>query len=215
MVSLMDNLSTVDTIVWDFDGVLNRNVVDGKFLWQESFEAEFGHSIEIFSEMIFNDKWTEVLRGEMGLLETMTDWAGTVGYHGDLRNVLEFWFQNDYYLDDKVLAWLATSKRANIRNVMATNNEPMRTQFIAEDLGFADRMDRIFASGLMGVSKPSEEFFDAVSDELSVDPDELLLIDDSEENCEAADACGWQVHWFDGKDYAGLEARLREAGVFG
>jgi FMN phosphatase YigB (HAD superfamily) len=42
-----------------------------------------------------------------------------------------------------------------------------------------------------------------------------MLIDDSAENIEAADACGWQVHWFDGQDYAGLEAKLTEVGALG
>ena len=56
----MFNVSTVDTIVWDFDGVLNRNIVDGKFTWNDGFEAEFGQSIETFNEMIFNDKFSEL-----------------------------------------------------------------------------------------------------------------------------------------------------------
>ncbi len=43
----------------------------------------------------------------------------------------------------------------------------------------------------------------------------MMLIDDSAENIEAADACGWQVHWFDGQDYAGLEAKLLEVGALG
>jgi len=211
----MFNLSEVDTIVWDFDGVLNRNYVDGKYIWTSNFEDEFGHSIETFNEIVFNDKFSEILTGEMSLIDAVSDWAGTVGYHGDLMNLIEYWFQNDYNLDERVMGWLAASKRSNLRNVMGMNNEAMRTQFIAEDLGFANRMDRIFASGLMGVAKPDEAFFDMVSDELSVEPDEMMLIDDSAENIEAADACGWQVHWFDGQDYAGLEAKLLEVGALG
>ncbi|MEO1919466.1 MAG: HAD-IA family hydrolase [Paracoccaceae bacterium] len=211
----MFNPSTIDTIVWDFDGVLNCNMVDGRIVWGDGFEAEFGHSFETFSEMIFADKFSEILIGEMNLMDAVADWAGTVGYHGDLRNILEFWFQSDYNLDNKVMGWLAASKRSNLRNVMGTNNEAMRTQFIAEDLGFAERMDRIFASGLMGVAKPDEVFFDMVSDELSIEPDAILLIDDRADNIEAAEACGWQVHWFDGQDYAGLQAKLEEVGALG
>ena len=69
------------------------------------------------------------------------------------------------------------------------------------------------ASGLMGVVKPDEAFFEMVSDELAVEPDEMMLIDDSADNIEAAEACGWQVHWFDGEDYDGLEAKLTEVGA--
>lgn len=211
----MLEINRIDTIVWDFDGVLNRNVVDGKNLWMAGFEDEFGHSIEIFTEMVFRDDFLKAISEQGGLIELVKDWAGTVGYNGDLMTVIEFWFHNDYYLDDKIMGWLAAAKRANIRNVMGTNNEPMRTQFIAEDLGFADRMDRIFSSGWMGVAKPDEDYFDQISDELSVEPDELLLIDDMEENIEAAAACGWQVHLFDGKDYDALEVKLRSVGALG
>ena len=205
-------MEKIDTIVWDFDGVLNRNIEDGQLIWQPGFEGEFGHSVETFNDMVFNDKFNDVLIGELSLMDVLADWAATVGYQGDLRNILEFWFQSDYNLDDRMMALLAASKRANFRNVMATNNEPMRAQFIAADLGFEDRMDRIFASGLMGVAKPDEGFFDMVSDELSVEPDELLLIDDNAENCETADACGWQVHHFTG-DYTALEKQLKQAGI--
>ncbi|MEE9454440.1 MAG: HAD-IA family hydrolase [Paracoccaceae bacterium] len=211
----MDSLGTIDTIVWDFDGVLNRNFVDGRYLWQDGFTDAFGHEIEIFCDMIFNDKFHEILTGEMSLLDALSDWAATVGYQGDLRNLIEFWFQNDYHLDDKVMGWLAASRHANIRNVLGTNNDPMRTQFIAEDLGFSDRMERVFSSGNLGVAKPDEGFFDKISDTLSVEPDALLLIDDTHKNCEAAEACGWHAHWFDGKDYAGLEAKLHQIGALG
>jgi len=202
----------IDTIVWDFDGVLNRNVVDGMFTWQDGFEDTFGHSIETFSDMVFNDRFQDVIIGELSLMDVLADWAGTVGYHGDLRNILEFWFQADYNLDEKVMGLLSASGRSNIRNVLGTNNEAMRTQFIAVDLGFEERMDRIFASGLMGIAKPDEAFFDTVSDELAIEPEGLLLIDDRAENCEAAEACGWQAHLFDG-DHTALAARLELAGV--
>ncbi len=205
-------MTTIDTIVWDFDGVLNRNTVDGRYTWQDGFEAEFGHSIETFSEIVFNDRFHDVIIGEMSLLDVLADWAGTVGYLGDLRNILDFWFQEDYNLDERMLALLNRARAANFRNVLGTNNEAMRTQFIAADLGFEDRVDRIFASGLMGVAKPEEGFFDMISDELSVEPEDLLLIDDCADNCETADACGWQVHHFTG-DVEALEKRLKAAGI--
>ncbi len=211
----MDISGNIDTIVWDFDGVLNRNYVDGRYLWQDGFTDEFGHDIEIFREMVFQDKFADVTVGEMSLFEVLSDWAATVGYQGDLRNVVEFWFQNDYYLDARVMAWLEASKQANMRNVLGTNNDPMRTQFIAEDLGFGDRMERVFSSGNLGVAKPDEAFFDKISDALSLEPDALLLIDDTQENCTAAEACGWHAHWFDGKNYAALEAKLQSVGALG
>ncbi len=203
-------MSSIDTIVWDFDGVLNRSADFNDSDWHHGFEGEFGHSFETFRDIVFNDTFTEVLIGEISLMDVLADWAATVGYHGDLRNVIEFWFQSEYDLDERVLAMLSASR---LRNVMGTNNDPMRTQFIAQDLGFAERMTHIFASGLMGVAKPDEGFFDRIADELRVEPESLLLIDDRPDNIEAARANGWHAHRFDGQDYAGLQSTLTRIGA--
>ena len=58
----MFNLSTVDTIVWDFDGVLNKKPMDEASRWTTGFEDEFGHSVDIFNEIIFNDNLRLELR---------------------------------------------------------------------------------------------------------------------------------------------------------
>lgn len=203
----------ITTIVWDFDGVLNRNYVDGRFLWQDDFEVEFGQSIEVFEELIFSEHFQRVIRAELDLTELIAAWADEVAFVGDQRDIIDFWFQNDYYLDDRMMTMLARASASSLINVLGTNNEPLRTQFIAEELGFANRLDRIFSSGQLGVAKPDDEFFHTVAEELHVAPETILIIDDTRDNTDAALGCGWHAHWFDGSDYDGLEKRLKECGA--
>lgn len=209
----MEQSGLIDVIVWDFDGVLNRNFVNGQYIWHAGFEDEFGWPIETFKEIVFRGDFHAVQTGELSLMELVTDWAREVGYQGDLRNVLEYWFQNDYDFDDRMMGWLDQSKRSPIRNVMGTNNEIMRTQFIAEDLGFSARMDEIYASGTLGVAKPDADFYEAIAEDLGADPERMLMIDDTAENVEGAQNCGWHGFHFTGKNYDKLHALLQEVGA--
>ena len=99
----------------------------------------------------------------------------------------------DFYPDVEVMAWLAACK---IPGVIATNNEAHRAKYIRDNMGFHDKVQKMFASGLLGVKKPSPTFFKAIEDWSGLPPQEILLIDDSEKNIIAASARGWQTFHF-------------------
>ena len=53
-----------------------------------------------------------------------------------------------------------------------------------------DFFDQVFLSCELGMEKPEKAVFDKVVQELQVEPSEVLFLDDSEANCEAARQCG-------------------------
>ena len=63
---------------------------------------------------------------------------------------------------------------------------------------FLGEFDRYYVSGAMKVAKPDPEIFTRVESDCRIAPDRLLFVDDRQENIDAAAACGWQVHRFDG-----------------
>lgn len=76
-----------------------------------------------------------------------------------------------------------------------------------------DFFSHIFLSCAMGVEKPSPEIFQAVTSSLGAPREEILLLDDSPQNCAAARAFGWkallcqsQKQWF---AYFDAQGRLR------
>ena len=65
-----------------------------------------------------------------------------------------------------------------------------------ETMGLAEHVDGIFYSAQLGAKKPDIEFFAKVQAAVGLAGDEMLLIDDSRQNVEAALAAGWQaLHW--------------------
>ena len=181
-------------VVWDFDGVLNRGFQGGFFLWQQGFEADLGTSAQVFTDYMFNStSFADVLVGKTDLLDLLADYTSDCAVPHSPRALLDYWLNRDAHPDEQVADWL---KRCPHPGVIATNNEAHRADFIWRQMGFATRMQHIFASGPMGVRKPDPQFFTRIMDWSGLPAAEHLLIDDAEKNITAAADLGWQVFHF-------------------
>ena len=193
-------------VAWDFDGVLNRGFEGGFFLWQQSFEADLGVSAADFTRFMFEGpRFAEVLTGKRDLLHLLGDWISAHDVPHQPRTVLDYWLTKDARADAQVLGWLAA---CSVPGVIATNNEAHRAGHIWNAMGFSGRMQRIFASGPMGVKKPDAGFFAQIEEWSGLAPGDILLVDDAEKNILAAAARGWQVFHFTDTTRDGLPAVL-------
>jgi putative hydrolase of the HAD superfamily len=193
-------------IAWDFDGVLNRGFEGGFFLWQQGFEADLGVSAETFTAFMFGSgRFEDVLIGKRDLLDLLAEWIAADGVAHSPRTVLDYWLHRDARLDAQVMGWL---DRSPAPGVIATNNEAHRAEFIWQRLGFAARMQRIFASGPLGARKPDGAFFAEIERWSGLPSAEILLVDDAEKNIAAARARGWQAFHFHDESRHGLPELL-------
>ena len=198
----------VDCIVWDFDGVLNANSVEGRLIWKDRLEADTGLSVEEMHKEVFNEDFLKVLAGRIDLLDHISRWTDRIGYAPGAAQLIDYWFTQDARPDAQMLALMDQLKATGYRQAIATNNEPRRTTFLEAEMGFGERVEAIFSSGRLGVLKPDRAFFDQVLEALKLPADRVFFIDDSAANVEAAARLGWQAFHFRDFDYTGLKARL-------
>ncbi|MEM7425328.1 MAG: HAD-IA family hydrolase [Pseudomonadota bacterium] len=182
----------VRVIAWDFDGVLNRNVVDGRFTWIDDFERDLGLPPGPFEETVFGHNLDDVLTGREDVRDRIVHWAQEYGFSAGADAMLEYWFQRDVRPDAEMLELMDALTACGMRQVLVTNNEPRRTAFIENEMGFGARVEHIFASGRMGIAKPAAEFYARVTGALQVERAEILIVDDLSRNVEAAVHFGWQ-----------------------
>ncbi len=198
-------------IAWDFDGVLNANIRDGRFIWADTFEADLGVSLESFTGYVFaSHRFREVLVGARDLGDLLEAWVADAGLSLTAAEVMEYWFRKDSHPDAQLLA---LSQRLAQRQVIATNNEAHRAAYIWGEMGYSARMEQIFAAGPMGVKKPDTVFFEEITEWAGCAPSEALLVDDHPPNVEAAKGLGWETFYFNDETRGGLEARLRALGA--
>ena len=145
-------------IAWDFDGVLNRGVEDGRFVWQDLLPDAFGICQNTFADRVFGEGFWPVMRGEVDVLDHLQEWKSHVGFDGPVEDVLQFWFREDAKPCADMLGMIDQVREAGLLQVMATNNETRRTSFIENEMGFGPRLDRVFSSGRMKVAAGSGLF---------------------------------------------------------
>ena len=196
-------------IAWDFDGVLNRNIVDGKFVWAANFDADLGASGAEFSEFVFKSgRFADVLVGIRDIRDVVSEWLAQSTCHWQADEVLDYWFSKDAVPDARSIALLERARGVGLTNVLATNNERRRASYIEHKMGFGEHVQRIFAAGPMGCKKPDTAFYRMIEAELGATPGDIFLVDDTAENVAAACAAGWTGFLFHEGDYAGLEEAL-------
>jgi HAD superfamily hydrolase (TIGR01509 family) len=77
-------------------------------------------------------------------------------------------------------------------------------QMIEKDLIPSVPFDVIVDSSKVHAIKPEADMYQKATELSGVEPDQILLIDDSRANLMAAERAGWRVMWFD--DYRPTES---------
>jgi putative hydrolase of the HAD superfamily len=187
---------TIKALMVDVDGVLvDGRPEDGRH-WRTSIEEDLGFTSDALQEQFFAPYWDNILVGRAGLMEYLGTVLQKIAPHVNPETLVSYWFQKDSRLVAPLLAELSLIRSAGIRAYLATNQEHLRAAYLMEQLGLADHVDGIFYSARIGAQKPDMEFFAKVQAAVGLRGEEMLLIDDSRHNVDAARKAGWQaLHW--------------------
>jgi putative hydrolase of the HAD superfamily len=185
-------LENTDVVVWDFDGVINRNYDEHGFLWYRNLEQDHQISISDLQGELFGDNWKRILCGEIPIHGVLTRCLTRLGYNGSIQSFLEYWMERDFSIDPQILDLMQRIASTGKVQVIATNNEPAKSNLIWDGHGLKNFCSHMFSSGELGILKPDEEFFIAIEQGLGSLPHRILLIDDTPNNVDAAKQRGWK-----------------------
>lgn len=180
----------------DVDGVL----VDGRpgdgLHWQASLEEDLEISPDTLHEDFFVPYWEDIVLGRAGLMEHLATALEKIAPHVSAAEFVAYWLEKDSRVVSPLLQELSLIRSAGVRVYLATNQEHLRAAYLMERLGLAEHVDGIFYSAQLGAKKPEREFFAKVQEAVGMRGEEILLIDNSLQNVEAAMKAGWQgLHW--------------------
>ena len=196
----------------DVDGVLVDGRPDDGRPWHTSVEEDFGFSSDTLHKEFFTPYWENIVLGRAGMMEPLSAVLAKIAPQVSAAEFVSYWFERDSRLVTPLLEELSSVRSAGVRVYLATNQEHLRATYLMEKLGLADHVDGMFYSAQLGAKKPDAEFFERIQTAVGLGGKEILLIDDSRENIEAARKAGWQaLPWTKG-DSPGLVGRLVPAG---
>lgn len=177
-------------VLWDIDGVL---IAPWQF--RDKLEGEYGISPEVTGSF-FADRFRDCLVGEADLRYELRHRLGDWGWSDSVDRFMRLWFEAEKEPVAEVMDFVAELQRAGYPCYIASNQERYRARYLSETVGFSQVFDELFFSSRMGVRKPDSAFYVAIQEELGRSPSELVLVDDSLANVEAARVLGWTAVHF-------------------
>lgn len=193
-------------LIWDLSGVL----IIEKPVNTYEFAASCGLSSkrwrEIDTDFLINKKrWGEVEKGKLSLEQFCIELSNEIKRKGGECSILKastIWGTPNPFAcgngERKRLISFIRSLKGQILNCLATNNiKEWREIWI--NLVPIDDFRYIFDSSSMGVRKPESEFWEIIENTVYEETEmrnDIILVDDSLENCISAVSYGWNAIQF-------------------
>ena len=183
-------------LMMDVDGVLvSGRPSDDRHLFAE-LEADLGLSPDRLRQTFFTPFWEAIVTGREGLTERLTPVLAEIAPRVSAERLIAYWFENDSRVDQAVLSAVQRYRDRGLPVFLATNQEHLRADYLMRQVGLGAHVDGIIYSAALGHLKPSAEFFERAAAIAAAAPEDIVLVDDTLANVEAARQAGWSaVHW--------------------
>lgn len=201
-------MNAVQAIISDFGGVLTSPLLDSFAAFQESSGislAALGHALAAIAAHDGANPLFELETGrlsEAAFLETLSrqltdDLGRPVELHGFAERYLAELHPNQPMID-----YMGRLRERGYRMAICTNNIREWEQMWRAKLPVDEIFDVVVDSSLVGTRKPEPRIYEITLERLGVRPEEALLLDDVEINCQAARELGLTAVWFRDNDQA-------------
>jgi len=186
----------IRALIIDVDGVLVTGRPEDGRNWAADLERDLGVNAADLQREFFARHWDDIIVGRAKLSERLSPSLARIAPHVSCDRLISYWFEKDSRLDSAILNDVAACRATGLKICLATNQEHMRAAYLMNVLGLAERVDGIFYSADLGCRKPEQQFFRRIEASTSLSPEELLLVDDTPANVDAARDAGWNaVQW--------------------
>jgi putative hydrolase of the HAD superfamily len=105
---------------------------------------------------------------------------------------MTFWLKTGAVVDHDVLGYAKKLRAAGVGCHLGSNQEKIRSSYLWNVFGLSNHFDSAFFSCDMRCVKPCPQFYEKICASLRVQPNEIVLLDDVQENVVAAQQCGWR-----------------------
>ncbi len=204
-------MTPIRAVVSDFGGVLTSPLLDSFMAFQSSSGIsleQLGQAMAAVAEHTGANPLFELETGRMTeaafLKELEAELTRLLGrdvhLHGFGEQYFEHLHPNSVFID-----YMGTLRSRGYRMAICTNNVREWEPLWRAKLPVDEIFDVVIDSAFVGSRKPESRIYHLTLERLGVEPDEALLVDDIEINCDAARELGMQAVWFRSTDQAVAE----------
>lgn len=166
--------------------------------WSAHLEHDLGLSPALLQSAFFEPHWPDIILGRAALRDRLSPVLAEIAPGLGVDRLVEYWFENDAHLDQRLLAELAPIRASGVKLHLATVQEHERARYIWDGLALKQHFDGMHYAADLGWAKPAVQFFQAAAARSGFAPDEIFFIDDKQANVDAACGEGWSAALWDG-----------------
>jgi putative hydrolase of the HAD superfamily len=193
----------------DADGVLQHRPGG----WEDAFVDFVGteRAAAMLADMFEAEK--PAIRGDADVIGIIASVLARYGSDADPEHVYDtVWRRIDVPEQSRDL--VRRLRAAGLGVHLGTNQTRQRAAYMRTTLGYDELFDVSVYSAELGVSKPADAYFRTAVERIGARADEVLFVDDTRPNVEAAARVGLAaVHWHMDEGMDALVERLAEHGV--
>lgn len=192
----MDKLKA---LIFDIDGVILDHKTNNEYLWLRNIKNDFGVPADVIKELHYDkDSWKLLSLGRLSLKDYFTIFLAKKRINTiTSKQLVKYLITHDnnirqYMLDevDKI------RKLKKYKICIGTHQEPNKGMFLWNHEKLKLHFDYFFSSYIIGHLKTEKEFYSKIGDILKLDPSEIMLIDDNQDNLKVAKECGWNTYLY-------------------
>jgi len=182
----------------DVDGVLIATTrLAGR--WDRDLEADLGVKPDDLQRAFFTPHFKAIVLGREPIEPRLGEALAKIAPGVTVEAMLAYWFAKDAELDEELLSDLKGYRARGLSLHLATVQEHRRADHLWNGLNFKARFDGLHHSAAVGAAKPDPAYYAAVQERVGLAAADLLLVDDSTRNVEAAREAGWQARLWTGE----------------
>lgn len=168
-------MSEVRAVLWDADGVLQA----GPASWADAFGEALGKRVVVAEE--FFSILDDALAGRVDMETHVTEVLDRHGLTDRREQTLEVWGRIDPLAEVRDLV-----AELPVPSYLATNQDNLRAACMRRQLGYDELLAGAYYSCDLGLAKPDAAYFEAVLADLDLPAADVLFVDDSPANVDAA-----------------------------
>lgn len=203
--------NNVKCIAFDLDGVIFEwNLDKLRQIRALRYPNLDGTIVDAF----FKQDMRDCIMKKKDTVATMTPYLKRAGWEGSGMDYIRFWHAADHCIVFPVLDLVKQYRDKGIHISTFTDQEPYRWEYIKNVMKLDQHFDTMIAGCDLQAHKPTHKFmygwFQKISQIIpNIQKDQILVIDDSKKNVDAAHEFGYQAHHF--VDYEWLVEYLETA----
>lgn len=182
---------TIDAVLFDADGVIQRPTVD----WRATLATfvETGSTDEFVLDLMTAEGPSLVGKGDFrdAIVDVLERWGSTT----PAEEVLDLWRR--FEAEPVVVELIQQLRAAGIGCHLATNQQAYRRAIMHDERGYGDWFDQTFYSCDLGVAKPDPAYFKTILRTIDRPASSVLFVDDNAANIESALGVGLHAELYD------------------